>query len=270
MSFDGVSLHGSLTRDRALVMLLGASTAEGRDAGLLLLARGVDSVDVVAATATRMRIARHLRSHPAGAVEFWLPGDSAVAARYLDLLDPLPDEVALDGDAGHPPAHFTLLPATQVADSEDARLIGEVVYDSCLEARIARTRAGYAAEAAMELADNALVHAAGAPDPPVVAVSSFGRERIVEVAVTDAGTAISENPAAETLLGALPGRALEENPGFLALILNKALAAGVEATVQVYAGTGRLLWTRTQHRTDRGLYVPGMTVVARIPPERAR
>jgi anti-sigma regulatory factor (Ser/Thr protein kinase) len=267
MSIDLLSLSGALKGERALADLLAASTMEGDDAELCLNARKVDSIDAVGATATRMRIERHLREHPAGRVQIWQPTQAAVAARLHDILDPLPPRVGIgDVPGAVAPAHFTLLPATPIADSEGARLIGEVVWDGCREARIARRRAVYIAEATTELTDNALRHAPGPPDRPVVAVSSFARERIVEVAVTDAGTEISEGEDPGAILRAIPGRALQGEGGFLGLIINKGLAAGVDVQVRILAGTGRLLWERTQHRVERGLYVPGTTVVARIAP----
>lgn len=116
----------------------------------------------------------------------------------------------------------------------------------------------------MELADNAVIHAAGAADPAIVAVSSFGRERTVEIAVTDAGTTISEAGDPAAVLREIPGRAVAGERGFLALILNKGRAADVDVAVRMVAGTGRLIWTPMRHRTTRGLHVPGMTVIARI------
>jgi anti-sigma regulatory factor (Ser/Thr protein kinase) len=265
MSIDLLSLSGALKGERALADLLAPSTMEGDDAELCLNARRVDSIDAVGATATRMRIERHLREHPAGYVQIWQPAQAAVAARLHDILDPLPARVGTgdvaDGDA---PAHFPLLPATPIADSDRARLIGEVVWDRSREARIARRRAAYIAEATMELTDNALRHAQGAPDRPVVAVSSFGRERIVDVAVTDAGREIAEAEDPSAILRGIPGLALQGKGGFLGLIINKGRAVGVDVKVRILAGTGRLLWEATQHRVERGLYVPGTTVVARI------
>jgi ABC-type transporter Mla MlaB component len=263
--FDILSLSGSLERDRALEALLAPSTMQGDDAELCINARAVNSIDVVTATAMRMRIERHLREYPRGFVSIWLPSQAAIAARFYDILEPLPAQVAVHpGLATNPPAHFTLLPATPLKDSEDARLIGEVVLDECLKARVSRRRAGDLTEATMVLTDHALLHAGSALDPPVVAVSSFGRERIVEIAVTDAGTGISEAADPAALLRTIPGRALKGERGFLGLILNRALAAGVDAQVQILAGTGRLLWTSTQHRTERRRSVPGTTVVVRI------
>lgn len=261
---DMVSLSGPLRGDRALEQLLAPSLIQDPDTELCLNAHVVDSIDVVAATATRMRIERHPREHPQGSVSIWLPQQAAVAARFFDILNPLPGRVHVDAPASQPPAHFTLLPGTPIADSEDAQLAGEVVLDACRRARIARRRAGYITEATMELADNAVIHAHDPPDPAMVAVSSFGRERTVEIAVTDAGTAISEAEDPVAVLRTIPGRALAGERGFLGLILNRGRAAGVDVTVRMVAGTARLLWTPTQHRTERRRHVPGTTVIARV------
>jgi hypothetical protein len=143
-------------------------------------------------------------------------------------------------------------------------LSGGYVFDACRKARISRQRARFISEATMELADNAVIHAADAADPPVLAVTSLGRERIVEVAVTDSGTTISEANDAPSLVRQIPGRAIAGEPGFLGQILRRGHEADVALTVEVFAGVARLVWTSAQHRTVRRRYVPGMTVVARI------
>jgi anti-sigma regulatory factor (Ser/Thr protein kinase) len=265
MSFEIFSLSGSLTGAYALETLLERTGGGGDpDTELCINAREVERVDVVAATATRMRLARHRREHPRGRASIWLPRRGQVAARYADLLTPLPADVHMPLPGTQPPAHFALVPATQISDGEAARLAGEFLLDACARARISRRRARYATVAAMELADNALVHAAAAPDPPVLAVASLGRERVVEIAVTDAGTAVSEATDPLALVRTIPGRALAGAPGFLGQILIQGREAGVEVLVQVVAGTAHLVWTHNRHRTVRVRYVPGMTVLVRI------
>jgi anti-sigma regulatory factor (Ser/Thr protein kinase) len=264
ITVDIVSLSGHLQGDRALEQLLAASVAQDPDSELCLNAVAVDAIDVAAATAARMRIERHMRMYPQGTVTMWLPSSAPVAARFYDILSPPRDRLWVERPPGRRPRHFALLPATPVADSESARLTGEVALDACLEARIAPPRARYIAAATMELADNAVVHAEGAEDPAIVAVSSVGRERTVEIAVTDAGRAISEAPDPAAILSEIPGRAIAGHPGFLGLILARGRDAGVDVSVWMAAGTGRLRWTRTQHRTERKLYVPGTTVIARV------
>ncbi len=238
---------------------------KGADAELCFMAGGVTYVDVVAAAATRLRIARHQRLHPDGQVSIWLPGDPVVAARYLDMLNPFPDGVSLhDEPSIDPPAHYTLLPATLIEDSKAAQLAGEFVFDACRKARISRERAGYVTAAVVELADNALIHAVGAQDPPVVAVNCFGRSRTVEVAVTDTGIGISEAEDEAKLLSAIPGMAVGGGTGFLAHILRRGANAGAEVAVEIIAGRGRLRWGVNSHSTVRRRHVPGMTVLLHV------
>jgi hypothetical protein len=142
-NIDIISLSGPLRGDRALEQLLAPSVIQAPDTKLCLNAHTVESIDVVAATATRMRIARHLREHPEGSVTIWLPGQAAAAARLYDILRPLPARVQVAAPPSQAPGHFTLLPATPVVDGEAARLVSEVVLDACLRARIARCRAGF-------------------------------------------------------------------------------------------------------------------------------
>lgn len=265
MSIDHVSLAGPLRGESALANLLVRSAQQAPDCELCINARAVDSINVVGATATRMRVARHLRQHPRGHVEVWQPGQRAVAARFYDILHPLPARAGMGArPETEPPAHFTLLPATAIEDSDAAHAIGELVWDHCLAARISELRAGYIALATMELTDNALIRAMGALDPPVVAVSSIGRERIVEIAVTDAGTSISEAADPAATLAKLPGQGVDGADGFLTMIHRRAAAVELDLKMRIAAGTGRLLWTATQHRTESGIHVEGMTVVARL------
>lgn len=264
MECDSRSLYGALTRARALELLMTPTAVLGDDARLVLAARLAEAIDVVGATATAMKIAQHRRLHPKGAVTFFLPRNAAVAGRYFELLEPLPDEVDVDGQREPAPANYALVPATQVTDSESAWLIGERVWDACRAARIGRRRAGYITEATMELADNALLHAGGASDAPVVCVSSFGRARIVEVSVSDSGTTISESEDSAAALRAIPGSGHQGGRGYLSVAMARAARAGVGLQVEAFAGTGRLLWRPTTHRTSRGRHVPGTTVVMRI------
>jgi len=139
---DMVSLSGPLRGDRALEQLLAPSVIQDPDTELCLNAHVVDSIDVVAATATRMRIERHLREHPQGSVSIWLPQQAAVAARFFDILNPLPGRVHVDAPASQPPAHFTLLPGTPIADmrGRTARRRGR---PGCLQEGPDRSSAGW-------------------------------------------------------------------------------------------------------------------------------
>lgn len=259
-----LSFTGALTGERALEQLLQQTPVEDPDTELCLNMLTVESIDVVAAAAARMRVQRHLREHPQGTVTVWPPRFPGIASRLFALLGEFPERVHFEPPDTAAPAHSILLPATEVVDSDGARLIGEVLLDACEEARISELRATYVTSAAMELADNAVTHAADAPDPPVVAVTSVGRERTVELAVTDAGVAISEQKDPSAFLRTIPGRVLDDHRGFLSTIMIKARQVEVDVIVRVVAGTGRLLWTPHQHRTGTGNYVPGTTVIVRI------
>lgn len=258
-----LSLAGQLTRGRALVQLLSQGQPAEQDAELCLMAGGVDQVDVVAATATRMRVQRHRRESPSGSATLWLPRRVDVARRYHGLLDPLP-ELTMDPEPSPEDAHPALLPATVVPDSGSALLAAEYTLDACRFARISRRRSQVAAAAVLELSDNALLHAPAAEDSPTVAVNSFGRERIVEVAVTDAGTGISDRADARGFLGSIPGSYLAGSTGFLAQIIHRGRKAGATVSVELLAGNAQLRWTESQHNTARVPYVPGLTVVMRI------
>ncbi|HYB23534.1 MAG TPA: hypothetical protein VED41_07040, partial [Solirubrobacteraceae bacterium] len=161
-------------------------------------------------------------------------------------------------------ANYALVPATVVHDSHGAVALGGWTLDVCERAGISEQRSAFIAAAAMELADNAVVHALDPTDPPVAAATSRRNGNVVEIAVLDTGRGIAESDAPRDFLRAIPRRALDGEPGFLGQILQRARRARVQVHVQVFAGTARLLWTSTQHRTTEARFLPGTTVIVRV------
>jgi ABC-type transporter Mla MlaB component len=264
-----LSLSGDLIRANAVEQVLTPSTSADVASEICLDAGPVKRIDAVAAAALRLRMARHHREHEHGTVTLVLPGEPEQAARLTALLDPPPERVTLVGQVGEqPPANYALVPATVVPDSHAAVALGGWTLDACERARISRQRRAFVTEAAMELADNAVVHAQAASDPPVVALTSADRGRFIELAVIDTGRGIAESDDPRETLRLIPRRALDASPGFLADILQRARAARVQVQVHILAGTGRLLWTSMQHRTVFGRHLPGTTIILRIAGER--
>jgi anti-sigma regulatory factor (Ser/Thr protein kinase) len=215
-------------------------------------------------------MARHHREHEQGTVTLVLPSEPEVAARLSALLDPPPERVTIVGQVDEqPPANYALVPATTVEDSHAAVALGSWTLEACERARISRKRSAFVTAAAMELADNAVVHAQAPTDPPVVAITSTARGRFIELAVIDTGRGIAESDDPREFLRTIPRRALDREPGFLGQTLQRARTARVQVQVQILAGTGRLLWTSMQHRTGVGRYLPGTTIVVRVADERS-
>lgn len=260
-----ISVSGSVGGEAALTSFLGSEPTGERDTDLMIHASGVERVDVVTGAAARMRIARHLRKHPDGGVTITPPRASVAAGRLLDLLSPLPEGVMLTAqeDARERP-RYALIPATQIKDAEGAHLAGEFALEACEAARVSDERATVIALAAMDIAENALLHAAEAEDPPVVAATVSGRERLVEIAVVDSGRGISEAQSAEKLLAALPSP--QTGAGILPELLRLGKRHDLKVRIEILAGTGRLRWRWNGHRTTRGVYVPGTTVIVTVNP----
>ena len=258
---DWLSFGGDVRRDKALTSLLGPREAK---AELVLFGPGVDNVDVVTGSAARLVIARQQRVRPDGRVLITPPTTAAVAERYLELLSPLPAGVAVTdaAPAAVDPPRYALLPATPVADYHAVNAAAEFSLEACDRGRISVVRANLVAWAVAELAENALVHAERTDDPPVVAMTVSGRERILEVAVTDLGRGLCDDPDVEARLRALPG--LRGGLSALSEFLSRGTRRGIQVSLEIYSGTGQLRWTQMRHRTSSGLWVPGTTVVARI------
>jgi len=264
-----LSLSGDLTRANAVEKVLTVSTSDDAASEICLDAGPVERIDAVAAAALRLRMARHHREHLQGTVTLVLPKEAEMAARLSALLDPPPERVTVVGHVNEqPPANYALVPATPVEDSHAAVALGSWTLEACEWAGIARRRTAFVTAATMELADNAVVHAEGPTDAPVVAVTTATRGRVVEIAVVDTGRGIAESSDPREFLRTVPRRALDGEPGFLGNILQRAEKARVQVQVQIFAGTGRLLWTPMRHRTAVGRHLSGTTVVVRIAEER--
>jgi anti-sigma regulatory factor (Ser/Thr protein kinase) len=260
-----ISVSGSVAGEAALTQFLGDEPDGARDTELMIYASGVDRVDVLTGVASRMRIARHLRKHPDGGVTITPPNDGAVAGRLLDLLSELPEGVSVTAEPERPARQrYALIPATQIRDADDAHLAGETALEACEAARVSDDRASIIALAVMDIAENALLHAADPEDPPVVAATVSGRERFVEIAVVDSGRGISEAESPEELLAGLP--APLNGAGILPELLRRGKRADLNVRIEILAGTGRLRWRWNGHATTKGVYVPGTTVVFTVNP----
>ncbi len=259
---EWLSVAGDLTRAAAMGSLLRPS--EGHPS-LVVVASGVEQVDAVTGTATRMRTARHAREQPGGKVMITLPTKASSAERFLELLSPLPDGVTAMREPAPTLAdspRFALVPATVISDDESAVVAGAYALEACDQARISEVRSNLVAWAVVELASNALQHAEAAEDPPVVAVTVAGRERRLEVAVTDTGRGFSEGEDTPARLAALPDPVGSVTP--LAELLRRGAIRDIDVSLEVIAGTGRLRWTQFNHRASSAVWVPGTTVVARV------
>ncbi|MGH2878987.1 MAG: ATP-binding protein [Solirubrobacteraceae bacterium] len=260
-----ISLSGSVDGQAALIGFLGPEPDGENDSDLMIAAAAVDRIDVLTGAAAKMRIARHLRRHPAGRVTVAPPREATVASRLLDLLGELPEAVTIATDRELPErSRFALIPATQINDPEDAHAAGEFALEACEFARVAEERAGVIALTVMELAENALRHGRDGEDPPILAASVAGRERSVRVVVLDSGKAISEALSPTERLAAIPDHANVR--GFLPELLRLGRRHDLKVGIEILAGTGRLRWRWNGQHPGKGVHVPGTTVIARIDP----
>lgn len=255
-----LSMTGDIRRQVAPRCLLTPGDANSE---LVIFAPGVTHVDVVSATATRLRVERHWRQHPGGRVSIERPTATGTAEQYLEMLAPLPAEVVILG--GEPPmgsSRVALVPATPIADESAAVHAAGFALEACEAARISQARANIVALAIAELASNALRHATDTIAPVVVAATVHGRTRTLEVAATDLGQGFSEAKDAHRLLGRIPGAS--GGSGGLAHLIRQGRRRSVNVTVEMLAGRGRLRWAWNSHRAEPLAYIPGTTVVVRV------
>lgn len=258
---EHLSMTGDIRRQVAPRCLLmpGDGSSE-----LVLLAAGVTQVDVVAGIATRLRIARHMRHHPDAQVTIVPPSDPVAAERYVEMLTPLPDGVSIAG--GELPTgatRFALVPATPIVDESAAIAAAAFALEACDAARVSHPRANLAALAVAELSSNAIRYSVGSQDSAIVAATVRGRARTLEVAVTDLGRGLSEAADVLRLVREIPGAS--GGTGGLADLIRQGQRHKIDVSIEVLAGTARLRWTWSSHRTERLAYIPGTTVVVRIP-----
>jgi len=256
-----LSLAGDLRRHIAVQSLL----AEGDESSeLVIFASQVERVDAVGGAATLLRAGRHLEEHPSGQVMIVPPTRPSPAEQFLELLSPLPDGVVLTDAGSVPePRRFALVPATLIPDDASAVAAAGFALEACERARISEVRTNLVGLAVAEIAGNALHHATGTQTPPAVAVTVSGRERVIEIAVVDLGTGISSAIDPAAALGAIPGPA--NGSGFLADLIRRGNKREIELSIEVMSGTATLRWRWDQHRTENQSFVPGTTVLVRIP-----
>lgn len=267
LSFPGpptwLSVRGDLRGEIGLESLL-RSDDDVRDS-LVVAASSVTDVDVVSGVALGLRAARHLRQRPDGTVSVLMPTAEPAAALLAELLPAEAEKLILvDGPPPPEQPRAVVLPATSVPDEGAAVAAAEYALEVCDALRISEARAAAAAQAVMELTDNSLHHADGAPDLPVVAATVGGRSRTVRVAVTDAGRALSESPDPGRLLGEIPNA--KSGNGFLPTLLRKGDKFGFKVRIEILAGTARLRWKWSGRQVSGGLHLSGTTVVVTLEP----
>jgi hypothetical protein len=97
----------------------------------------------------------------------------------------------------------------------------------------------------------------------VVAVTVSGRARVIEVAVVDLGTGISGATDPAEMLRAIPGP--NNGNGALADLIRRGGVRRLAVSIEILSGTASLFWRWDQHKTENRSFVPGTSVVARIP-----
>lgn len=176
-----------------------------------------------------------------------------------------------------PPAHLTLsFDAADLPKVARSVLLPAVPFRTVVEAEQAagvlvgrasgRTRRAvrFAASALPELVDNSLRWTSSTPVLPIASIIHERNEDEIQLVVVDLGEAVGRtaNPAASlaSAVAAAPN-------GGLTSLGEVAVARGIDASITLAAGVGRLYWRRNTWIRARGDPVRGFVAAVTVPVE---
>ena len=222
------------------------------------------SIDAWGAVAVRTSIELNGRAQqqrvtvsPPSAAEAW-------RLLYWLLEQDCPAHVILSDDADRPslrPPTAIIVPAIPVSTVDRADNLAEAVISSA-SGRLTRS-VRFIAQEIPELVLNALTHRGQVPTQPVVCAFYDRGEDEVQLVVSDLGSRYDgDSEAAEKLLAAVQA----QPDGGLTTAVESAAARGIDATLTLAAGTGRLYWRRGNWLAAPSSAVSGFTAaLARCP-----
>jgi hypothetical protein len=181
---------------------------------------------------------------------------------YHLLSSDCPSHFVLTNDAepptGRMPASI-ILPAVRVGSVDAAEGIAEMLL-SRNSGNLTRA-VRFIAEELPELIDNALQHALNTPTSPVVCCFYDATEDELQLVVCDLGTGYDGAEASASGLVA----AIDAQPrGGLSSAIGVATSRGLDATLTVAAGNGRVYWRAGTWTTAEAAAVPGFTVALAV------
>jgi anti-sigma regulatory factor (Ser/Thr protein kinase) len=255
-----ISLAGDVRGETALVHIPRRPSNADE---VMILADGVTQVDAWTGTALRTVIEYHGRVRQRRVV-FSPPGNATVARLLAGLLDnDLPGNFCVSNDAaavGSPP-RSVILPATVIKTFQAADEVGDVIPE--LGSHYARQIVRFLAGAAVVLAENAVQHAG---DSPIGAVATLAHERDedeLQLVVADLGGSITRSPDVHLVLQEAVQDSLANDGSFIGLT-RQAERFGLDVTLTLAAGSGRLYWRAGTWTPAEAQHVEGFTAAVTV------
>jgi hypothetical protein len=251
--FRVLSLSGELCGESALSYLpmRGQSPSEW-----LFHAGGLTAIDAWGATALRTSIEFYAR-YQARQVTISQPKRAEAWRLLFHVLgNDCPAHVRLSDDADAPTGRSAptaiILPAVRIPSVERADAIAAALLATA-SGRLAWA-IRFMASQVPELALNALTHGEGSPTHPVLCMFYDREEDQVQLVVCDLGSRYDSLNDADQ---ALRADVAEQSDGALTTAVELAVSRGIDATLTVAAGNGRLYWRRGKWTSTKAVAIPG-------------
>lgn len=153
-----------------------------------------------------------------------------------------------------------VLPAVRIPSLDHALVLSDALISKASDR--SKTAVRFSAQLLPELASNSLRHGHDSPTSPVAAIYYDRIEDEVQLVVCDLGGTYDQDAKAATKLRASMAAAPE---GALVSAVELAAARGIDATLTVAAGRGRLYWRQERWTEAEAQMVPGFTVALTVP-----
>jgi hypothetical protein len=257
-----LSISGDIRSEAALIHL---PAPQRRPAEVMLSARNVTAVDAWSATSVRSLIDYFARYQQVNVV-FEPPDDRAVWHLLCGALGTLPAHFILrEPDGKKQPKsrpRNVILPARRIDTAAGAQEVGAGLAGP-LMSNYRRSAANWIGGMAGALLDNAIRHPRDSPTAAIVSAMHERAENELQLVVSDLDTTVSRDPDAGAALEAMRDRSIE-NWGGLDTMVNLSVRRGLDISLTIAAGTGRLYWRGGRWTTAKATPVAGFTAAATV------
>jgi hypothetical protein len=229
-----------------------AALVKGAAPRLEIDARAVEHPDAFTGAALRAAIERHLVADRGHSVTIREPRAPGALAMLADMVGPLARPARWAGEMPVPGREQrVLLPATRIEDDETAKLLAYWLTIVAGPLRLPSSEARMLAAAAMAFADNDLRHRAIDASPALLCACHEPQAHDLQVVCLSSRVLPDAAADPATYIRDLDNRS-RENLGGLYSLTALAERRGIDATLRVAVGTGRLFRRAGKARFDSG------------------